>query len=298
MHLEERAFAASEVVLNYAEGPAVGPPFVVLHGGSGRWQYSQEFLQLLAQQFHVFAPDFRGHGKSSRAPDGGYRLVDYVRDTAEFLGNVVGESPIVYGHSLGGEVAVKTAAEHPALFRALIVGDAPLSIHNLATEEPTHRAQNTLWQRIAGHPVDEIVAALKDMQVRTTVDAAPRPARAVFGEDHPWFDHQALSLHQLDPAMLLPVLEGPAHMLGDFDPACMLPAITCPVLLLQADAHYGAVLQDAEVHSALNLLPNGVRVKLQGIGHPLHGSHPHEVLEGITPFLRGVASTSVAATGR
>jgi pimeloyl-ACP methyl ester carboxylesterase len=284
MELREGSFDTGEVVLNYAEGPDTGPPFVLLHGGSGRWQYGEKFLRLLFPQWHVFAPDFRGHGRSARAPSG-YRLADYVRDTTGFLTTAVGQPAVVYGHSLGGEVAVKTAANRPDLFRALIVGDAPLSIDNRATEEPTHRAQNELWQRLAGRPVDEIVPALKTMLVRGPADSPPRPARDSFGEDHPWFARQALSLHQLDPAMLLAVLEGPAYMLGDYDPSQMLPAITCPVLLLAADPEQGAALTDDETCMALSLLPDATLVRLRGIGHPLHGSHPAETLQAITPFL-------------
>jgi pimeloyl-ACP methyl ester carboxylesterase len=289
MLLRELSFDTGEVVLNYAEGPANGPPLVVLHGGSGRWQYSETFLGLLTDRWQVFAPDFRGHGKSGRAGSG-YRLADYVRDTTAFLAQAVGRPAVVYGHSLGGEVAVKTASGRPDLFRALIVGDAPLSIHNLATEEPTHRAQNELWQRLAGRSVEEIVPALKDMLVRTRVDLPPRPAREFFGEDHAWFAHQALSLHQLDPAMLLAVLQGPAFMLRDYEPSQMLPTITCPVLLLAADPREGAVLQEDEVQMALALLPNATVVRLQGIGHPLHGSNPVETLDAITPFLESTCT--------
>lgn len=178
MCLHERSFDTGEVVLNYAEGPDNGPPVVLLHGGSGRWQYGQEFLGLLTHDWHVFAPDFRGHGKSSRGQSG-YRLADYVRDTASFLDGAVDSPAVVYGHSLGGEVAVKTASTRPDLFRALIVGDAPLSIHNLTTEQPTHRSQNQLWQRLAGRPVNEIVPALKDMLVRT-LRTHPRGRRERF----------------------------------------------------------------------------------------------------------------------
>jgi pimeloyl-ACP methyl ester carboxylesterase len=284
MSLRERSFDTGEVMLNYAEGPDSGPPFVLLHGGSGRWQYGETFLGLLTEGWHVFAPDFRGHGNSGRAQSG-YRLVDYVRDTTVFLGEAVGQSAVVFGHSLGGEVAVKTAANRPDLFCGLIVGDAPLSIHNLATEEPTHRAQNELWQRLAGRPVENIVPALKNMLVRPTADAPPQPAREFFGEEHAWFTHQAISLHQLDPAMLLAVLEGPASMLGDYQPSQMLPAITCPVLLLAGDPAVGAVLTDEEIQTALGLLPDATVVRMQGIGHPLHGSHPVQTLEAITPFL-------------
>ncbi len=296
MTLQERSYDTGEVVLNYAEGPQAGRALVVLHGGSGRWQYSEAFLELLRDSWHVYAPDFRGHGKSGRGRSG-YRLADYVRDTTAFLTGVVGRPAVVYGHSLGGEVALKTAANRPELFEALIVGDAPLSPANLAIEEPVHRAQNELWQRLAGRPVDEIVPELKNMLVRTGLDAPPRPAREYFGEEHRWFLHQALSLHQLDPAMLQAVLQGPAYLLGDYERSRMLPAITCPVLLLAADPREGAVLQEDELDLAQSLLPDATVVRLQGIGHPLHGSHPTETLEAIAPFLDTVRARLASLGG-
>jgi pimeloyl-ACP methyl ester carboxylesterase len=294
MPMRERSFDTGEVVLNYANGPDNGPPFVLLHGGSARWQYGEKFLDLLSPNWQVFAPDFRGHGTSGRAQSG-YQLADYVRDTTAFLEEVVRHPAVVYGHSLGGEVAVKIAAQRPDFFRGLIVGDAPLSTENRATEEPTHRAQNELWYRLAGRPVEDIVPALEDMLVRVSADAPPRPARECFSEGHPWFAHQALSLHQLDPAMLHAVLQGPASMLGDYQPRQMLPAITCPVLLLAADPQYGAVLQPDEIALALELLPDATLVRVQRVGHPLHGSNPLEILEAITPFLNRLLRDSVAS---
>src|SRR5215470_5049726 len=113
MHFHETVAEIGRLRLNYAEGPAHGPPLVVLHGGAGRWQYSERFLELLADRWHVFAPDFRGHGKSGRVP-GAYRLDDYVADTEAFLRQVVRAPAVVFGHSLGGEVALKTTATSPA----------------------------------------------------------------------------------------------------------------------------------------------------------------------------------------
>jgi pimeloyl-ACP methyl ester carboxylesterase len=189
MTFREATFETGEVAINYAEGPRHGPAFVVLHGGSARWQYSHELLDALAESWHVFAPDFRGHGRSGRVP-GAYRLRDYVRDTAAFLAAVLDEPPVVYGHSLGGEVAVMLAAQHPDLVRALIVGDAPLSTRNQATERPEHRAQNVLWHSLAGHPEAEIERALKDMPVPVpgSLEGPLRPAREVRARTAP-FSH-------------------------------------------------------------------------------------------------------------
>ena len=149
--LRERRFQTGTVEINYAEGPSSGPPLVVLHGGAARWQGGETLLQRLAERWHVFGPDFRGHGRSGRVA-GRYCLRDYADDTASFLRAVVREPAVVYGHSLGGEVAVMVAAEHPELVRALIVGDAPLSTDDHPTEEPGHRAMNVLWHELAGRP--------------------------------------------------------------------------------------------------------------------------------------------------
>src|SRR5262245_31681431 len=125
--LTERQAQTGEVSINYAEGPPNGRPVVVLHGGAARWQYGEALLRLLAERWHVYAPELRGHGHSGHVA-GRYSLRDYARDIAAFLAEVVREPAVLYGHSLGGEIAVMVAAEHPTLVRALIVGDAPLTI--------------------------------------------------------------------------------------------------------------------------------------------------------------------------
>lgn len=287
--MNERCFDTGTVALNYAEGPPNGPPFVLLHGGAGSWRSGAALIERLLPGRQVYAPDFRGHGKSGHVPSR-YRLRDYVADTAAFLEGVVGEPAIVYGHSLGGEVAIMLAALRPELVRAVIDGDGPLSTENHPTEEPVHRAMNVLWHSLAGKPAPEIVAALKDMPVAVRKGEAPRRAADIFGEDSPWFELQATNLHQLDPDVLAAVLEGPETMLEGYDPQALLPAIRCPVLLLQADPAAGGVLQDEEVRTGLRLLPHATHVRLEGIGHELHGppGQTQRVLDAMAPFLQSV----------
>ncbi len=289
MDFIEARFRAPDVLINYAEGPPNGPPFVVLHGGGGRWQHWEAFLEALAPAWHVFAPDSRGHGGSGRVP-GAYLLGDYVRDTAAFLSGVVQQPAVVLGHSLGGEVAVMLAAQHSELFRALIVGDAPLSTAQHVTEDPTHRAMNVMWHGLAGRPAAEIEQALRQTPMSVPGSTRPHPAVEVMGEDSPWFAFQSVTLHQLDPDMLAAVLAGPDVMLAGFDPYILLPRIHCPVLLLQADPEgplQPGALTDQEVALGLRLLPNATHVRLQGVGHPLNQADV--VMAAISPFLEAVA---------
>ena len=291
MHLVQAQYEGSEVVINYAEGPGNGPPFVVLHGGAGRWQHWQGFLETLAPNWHVFAPDFRGHGGSGHVP-GSYLLSDLVRDTAEFLTGVVKQPAVVFGHSLGGEVAVMLAGQHPQLFRGLIVGDAPLSIAQQGVGDPIHRAMNVMWHDLAGRPEVDIAQALRQTPVRVPGSAQPHPAVEVMGEDSPWFAFQAVTLHQLDPDMLAAVLAGPDVMLAGYEPEVLLPRVLCPVLLVQADPEgplQPGGMTDEEVARGLRLLPNGAHVRLQGVGHPLNQTDV--VVAAITPFLDDMRST-------
>jgi pimeloyl-ACP methyl ester carboxylesterase len=122
--MREGRFDTGVVEINFGEGHRGGPAFVILHGGSGSWRYHEQLINLLASSWHVYAPDFRGHGTSGHTP-GHYLLSDYVSDTATFLSAVVREPAVVYGHSLGGEVAMMLASEHPELVRAVINGLRP-----------------------------------------------------------------------------------------------------------------------------------------------------------------------------
>ena len=80
----------------------------------------------LAAEWHIYAPEFRGHGRSGWVT-GSYRLQDYTDDTIAFLRGRVCEPAYLFGHSLGGIVALMVAAQYPEGIRAVVVGDSPLS---------------------------------------------------------------------------------------------------------------------------------------------------------------------------
>jgi pimeloyl-ACP methyl ester carboxylesterase len=61
--LRERRFYTGTVEVNYVEGPDNESPVVVLHAGAGSWRLGQRFVEALVPAWHVYAPDFRGHGR-------------------------------------------------------------------------------------------------------------------------------------------------------------------------------------------------------------------------------------------
>jgi len=87
------------------------------HGSGGNLAEHVEALQAVSRlPVHVFAFDYRGYGRSEGAPS----EVGLFRDGRAALRHLTREleqppqSVLLYGHSLGGAVAIDTALHHPA----------------------------------------------------------------------------------------------------------------------------------------------------------------------------------------
>ena len=287
MELNERTFDTGTVILNYVEAPAPKPPLVLLHGGNARWQSFESIMPDLAAEWHIYAPEFRGHGRSGWVT-GSYRLQDYTDDTIAFLRGRVSEPAYLFGHSLGGIVALMVAAQYPEGIRAVVVGDSPLSGQTwhsvLLQQEDRLRA----WRELAGGQVsfDQLVEAIKAAPIEVPGRPDPVPMREVMGEDAPVYAWLAADLYQSDPDMLAALIERFDQTAAGYEPGAILPLIQCPVLLLQADPDAGGLMTNAEVEQALHLLARPSHVRLEGVPHALHHTHPAPVAAAIKAFLQ------------
>jgi pimeloyl-ACP methyl ester carboxylesterase len=287
--LKERLFDIGAVTINYAEGPPSGPPLLLLHGGSSRWQNSQTIIPELAARWQIYAPDLRGHGRSGRVPMG-YRVQDYTDDIIALLDQRVAEPAGLFGHSLGGIVALMVAAQRPDRVRAVVVGDSPLTGETWRAVLERGRRGLTLWRDLAGgqRPFEDVVEALKDSFVDVPNQAAPVRLREAYGEDSPVFAWLATNLSMQDPDMLTILLDDFPTAVAGYDMEVVLPAIRCPVLLLQADPAAGGIMTDAEVERALALISQPTHVRLEQISHVLHNERKEPVLRAITDFLDSI----------
>jgi pimeloyl-ACP methyl ester carboxylesterase len=286
MEIKENRFAAGSVTLNYAEIPSAGPPLVLLHGGSARWQSFDAILTDLAATWHVYAPDFRGHGQSTWVT-GTYRLQDYADDTVAFLRHKLKEPAYLFGHSLGGMVALLVAAQYPAGVRGVTVGDSPLSSQ---TWQATLQGRDRVlaWRDLAGgqKPLAEVVEALKNAPIEVPGQTDAVPMRDVMGEASSVYLWIATNLQQLDPDMLTALLDRTATTMAGYEMDRVLPAIQCPVLLLQADPTAGGTMTDQEVALALPLLARPQHVRLQGISHALHNEREEPIVQALQAFFQ------------
>ena len=112
-------------VIHYAEGPAGGPPLLLIHGQTGTWADYARVLPALSENWHVYAVDCYGHGASSHN-ESKYYLRENGDDLIWFLQQVVGEPAVVSGHSSGGLLAAYAAAHGGAAVAGAVLEDPPV----------------------------------------------------------------------------------------------------------------------------------------------------------------------------
>ncbi|MGC0331425.1 pimeloyl-ACP methyl ester carboxylesterase [Streptomyces sp. SAI-170] len=97
-----------------------GEPLVLLHGGLVDARFFEPNLGPLAEHFHVYTPERRGHGHTPDVPGPiTYQLM--ADDTVAFLETVVGEPADLVGHSDGAFVAMLVAMRRPDLVKRLVM---------------------------------------------------------------------------------------------------------------------------------------------------------------------------------
>jgi len=283
--LQERIFDAGLVKISYVEGPKNGRPLVLLHGLARNWQDFLSLIPTLAQSWHVYAVDLRGHGSSGRVARG-YTGASYAADLVALFREVLRQPAVLFGHSMGGVVAMRIAAGHPELVRALILGDTVLSHIRLS-----HSMYPVLFAALhklvlEGGSVQEMAVKLARVTIHVPGLDYPVPIGDLPGNEEGNLLKWAAVLKQVDPETLAMTLDG--STLGDYDGEALLRNVKCPTLILQANPHLGGVLTNAEVERAVRLLVHGKLVRFPLLGHVLHLQQPEPVLKAVCDFLNSL----------
>ncbi|MGB3712855.1 MAG: alpha/beta hydrolase [Candidatus Promineifilaceae bacterium] len=166
--LNERFIQLGEVALNVVDGPPSGTPLLLIHGGGNRWQEFLPIIPGLAMRWHIYALDLRGHGKSGWVA-GQYRPEHYAADVLALIEALALDRVILFGHSLGGWIALEAAARLGKKVHALILGDPPLNIERFVVDE-SREARIDMWRGLRDLVsmelnVDELASALAEIPV-------------------------------------------------------------------------------------------------------------------------------------
>ena len=244
----------------YYETHGAGRPMVLLHGGLGSGEMFGPVLPALAADHQVIVVDLQGHGRTAdidRPLD--HRLM--ADDIGALIDHLGLDRPDLVGYSLGGGVALHTAAKYPTKVGRLVVASANIRPDAIYPEMREQQAQ-------VGAAAAEFMKDTPMYQLYQRV--APRP------EDFP------VLLDKIGASLAEP-----------FDYADVVRGLQVPTLVVCADADMAPPSHYVEI---FGLLDGGVRDGgWTGEGRP-KGGHALAILPGLTHYNVAGSPLFAAAT--
>jgi pimeloyl-ACP methyl ester carboxylesterase len=286
--LEENRCTIGDIDFSFGKGPDNGPPLLLLHGLTFRWQLFDSLFPSLEPDWQLYALDFRGHGNSGRAANCDYRFDSFVQDTKAFIESEIGKPAVLIGYSLGGAVGLKAAGQLKDLVRALVVIDNFLFWDSLQAvrADPAIKTLFTSVQALVrrNNSTTALVASISDINL-----PLPEPGRTIrVGDvyDRDFMNRWAASVARIDPEVI-------DVLFGDvtpevFDGDALLRAVVCPLLLLQGNPALGALLSDTDVQRARAIQPLTQHARFDHLGHMMHMQDSRAVSAAIGDFLKGI----------
>jgi pimeloyl-ACP methyl ester carboxylesterase len=244
----------------YLETHGAGRPLILLHGGLGSGEMFGPVLPQLAERHQVVAVDLQGHGRTADID----RPIDVrlmADDIAALIDHLGLDRPDLVGYSLGGGVALHTAAKYPAKVGRLVAASANIRPDAIY---PEMRAQQ-------GQVSAAAAEFMKDTPMYQLYQrVAPRP------EDF--------------PRLLDKIGES---MSKDFDYSEQVRSLQVPTLIVAADADMAPPSHYVEM---FYLLGGGLRDGgWMGEGRPA-GGHALAILPGLTHYNVGSSPLFAAVT--
>jgi len=284
---EIRRFASQRLSLAYADwGNHDAPLLALVHGGRDHkrsWDWTADALK---DEFHVVAPDLRGHGESDWASDGDYSMADYVLDLAALFKHLGKEPQTIVAHSLGGMVALRYAGLFPERVRRIVavegLGMSPRMIAEQEAKPVSERLRAWVDKRLAN----------TERPLKRYPDIAAATARMREANPH-LSEEQAhhLTLHgvrrhedgSLSFAYDPDVFFFPATDISSAELRALWARIDCPALLLYGrDGTASNPLEDGRASA----FRNAEVLYFDKAGHWLHHDRFEMFLAAIRAFIR------------
>lgn len=117
-------------ILHY-ESIGRGQPIILLHGWINSWDVWREVMIALAKtgKFRVYALDFWGFGDSAKVSgtqNTAFHIDSYVEMVRQFMDSLGIQQAPIFGHSMGGTVALQVSLTYPTRVEKVVVVGSPI----------------------------------------------------------------------------------------------------------------------------------------------------------------------------
>jgi len=281
-----RIYFSQRLRLHYVDwGNAGAPPLLLVHGGRDHCRNWDWVAQQMRRDWHIIAPDLRGHGDSQWSQDGSYTMAGYLYDLAQLIHQLKVAPATIIAHSLGGNIALRYAGLYPENVKRLVaiegLGPSPKTLAQRFNRSLPERMrawieeQRSLSARLPRRYAS-IEDALRRMQ-EANKHLTPEQARHLTqhgvnqNEDgtYSWkFDNYVRSWPPYD----MPMAEVER----------LWARISCPTLLVYGKESWAS---NPEQDGRARHFRNAEVVTLAGAGHWVHHDRLAEFLARIGKFL-------------
>ena len=291
-----RTYFSQRLRLHYVDwGNADKPALILLHGGRDHCRSWDWTAQALLEDWHVVAPDLRGHGDSEWPSDGSYPIAGYVYDLAQLI-HQQGLAPVtLIAHSLGGHIALSYSGVYPDTVTKLVAieGLGPRWVREETQadpDDPFRKMRKPIPERM-----DEWIRAKRALSARVPRRyASLEEAFHRMQEENPRLSaEQALHLtahgvNQNEDGSYSWKFDNylrvwPPYDMRGQDIQLLWSRITCPALILFGrESRFGDPAADGRAAHFQNAKVAG----LDGAGHWVHHDRLAEFLRLVKEFLR------------
>ncbi len=261
---------ASVHVTSSGRRSAQKPTIVLLHGVTLSLQIWAPVTAVLADEFHVVALDWRGHGRSVAGSDG-FGLDLLARDLAEVLTQLDIARCVIVGHSMGGMALMQFCGNHSALLAERVRGLMFLSTASCNV------GMATVPAFLQGGARRLLGSGLIARRTSWTLpgDLGYSMVRATFGDDPDpvWVEAARDIVSEMDPdasaASFVPIL---SH-----DATKILPKISLPVTVVVGTQDRLTPVNQAK--RTCSLIKQARLVVLDGPGHMIMFERQAELVQ-------------------
>jgi pimeloyl-ACP methyl ester carboxylesterase len=280
------SFISQRLRLNYVDwGNPDAPPLLLIHGGRDHARSWDWVAEELRHDWHIIAPDLRGHGDSSWSPDGNYEMSAFVYDIAQLIHQLNLAPVSIIAHSMGGNIATRYAGLYPENVKKLV------NIEGLGLS-PTMQAERDalgIQKRFRQWIEDKRNAAGRTPKRYPHIEAAYERMKA---ENSYLTDEQArhLTVHGIsrnEDGTWSWKFDNYLNIWAMFDMPredllALWHAITCPMLLLYGENSWAS---NPEKDGRIEHFPIARVVEYENAGHWLHHDQFDRFMADVKGFL-------------
>ncbi len=258
-------------------GDPAAPPLLLVHGGN-QSAHSWDLVSLhLADRFHVYALDQRGHGDSEWARDADYAVDTLAADLRAFIVQQGMLNPIIIAHSLGGLATITLTLQSPSLPRALVIVDTGPE----TSQSGSQTVRNFITANAEFDSIDQFVDRVTTYDPYRSAEHVQRTVRynLVARADGRYIAKSDRMLHDSDFMRRLPI--GARDFTLD-----NVTAITCPTLVVRGGE--SEILEPDAAERFAAALPDGALVTVPHCGHNVHSQNTLAFLAAVREFLEAL----------